>query len=190
MNILTKNVPKQRKSFVFRDIIDKNFGVKKGGFVMGLLRITELSKVLNIHPNTLRNWEKQGKITPERTSGGHRRYDLKKVEAILKVKYKTIVLIGNKGDLLKQKYERCILEEYCKKHNYTGSTFLELTDNDKSFLNVISTIEKGNVKFIIMDEDLKMSRKQQIILQSTCDSHWVEIKTVNLQACEEELFPN
>ena len=58
---------------------------------MGLLRITELSKVLNIHPNTLRNWEKQGKISPERTVGGHRRYDLKKIESILKLKYKTLL---------------------------------------------------------------------------------------------------
>lgn len=158
--------------------------------MMGLLSITELSKVLNIHPNTLRNWEKQGKIIPQRTEGGHRRYDLKKVEAVLRVKCKTLVLLEKHEDLLKNKYERCVLEEYCKKNSYNSVSFLEKIDNDEEFLDVISQIEAGTVRFILMSDEHKLKRAQEIILQSTCETNLVKINRVNLKKCERELFPN
>lgn len=157
---------------------------------MGLLSITELSKVLNIHPNTLRNWEKQGKIIPQRTEGGHRRYDLKKVEAVLRVKCKTLVLLENHEDLLKNKYERCVLEEYCKKNSYNSVSFLEKIDNDEEFLDVISQIESGTVRFILMSDEHRLKRTQEIILQSTCETNLVKINRVNLKQCERELFPS
>lgn len=36
--------------------------------------ITEFAKIVNVIPNTLRVWDKQGKLTPIRLKSGHRRY--------------------------------------------------------------------------------------------------------------------
>jgi putative resolvase len=38
--------------------------------------ITEAASLLGVSPQTLRRWEREGKIWPERTSGGQRRYNL------------------------------------------------------------------------------------------------------------------
>ena len=41
--------------------------------------ISEAAKLLGVHADTLRRWEKAGKIKPHRTSGGLRRYDLAEI---------------------------------------------------------------------------------------------------------------
>ncbi|MCL5063468.1 MAG: MerR family DNA-binding transcriptional regulator, partial [Firmicutes bacterium] len=42
-----------------------------------LVNIGEAAKALGVHPETLRRWEKEGKIpAPLRTPGGTRRYDV------------------------------------------------------------------------------------------------------------------
>lgn len=38
--------------------------------------IGKAARELGVSPETLRRWEAAGKIRPERTPGGHRRYDL------------------------------------------------------------------------------------------------------------------
>ena len=40
------------------------------------LSIKSASDLLGVSTKTLRRWEKEGKITPTRTEGGHRRYDI------------------------------------------------------------------------------------------------------------------
>ena len=41
-----------------------------------LLSIQEAADLLGVSTNTLRRWETEGKITSERTVGGHRRYQV------------------------------------------------------------------------------------------------------------------
>jgi excisionase family DNA binding protein len=47
-----------------------------------LLGIKEVASILNVTKQTLRNWDKEAKLTPIKTAGGHRRYkesDIKKL---------------------------------------------------------------------------------------------------------------
>ena len=39
-----------------------------------MLRIKEASTLLGVHPQTLRRWEKDGKLIPSKTPNGQRRY--------------------------------------------------------------------------------------------------------------------
>src|SRR5258708_34393993 len=41
-----------------------------------LIPISEAAKLLGVHADTLRRWEREGKIKPRRTSGNLRRYDI------------------------------------------------------------------------------------------------------------------
>ncbi len=47
-----------------------------------LISITEASEILGLHKDTLRRWDKAGKLTPVRTSGGHRKYRLSQVKEL------------------------------------------------------------------------------------------------------------
>jgi excisionase family DNA binding protein len=39
-----------------------------------ILSISEAASLLGVSDETLRNWERDGKLTPFHTEGGHRRY--------------------------------------------------------------------------------------------------------------------
>ncbi|RIV16480.1 MerR family DNA-binding transcriptional regulator, partial [Alicyclobacillaceae bacterium I2511] len=39
-----------------------------------LLSLEEAAKLLGVSKSTMRRWEEEGRIKPERTPGGHRRY--------------------------------------------------------------------------------------------------------------------
>lgn len=42
----------------------------------------QAAKLLHVSTDTLRRWSAEGKLTVERTLGGHRRYDLAEVQSI------------------------------------------------------------------------------------------------------------
>lgn len=43
---------------------------------MSKLTSSEAAKLKGVSASTLRRWEVEGKLVPERTANGHRRYDL------------------------------------------------------------------------------------------------------------------
>jgi excisionase family DNA binding protein len=47
-----------------------------------LIAIKEAAELLGVDPKTLRRWESDGKISPQKTIGGHRRYLLSEIEAM------------------------------------------------------------------------------------------------------------
>jgi excisionase family DNA binding protein len=44
------------------------------------LSLSEIAKVLGVHPSTVRNWADQGQIPVHRTTGGHRRFKKSEVD--------------------------------------------------------------------------------------------------------------
>ncbi len=50
----------------------------------------EASDLLGVHPDTMSPWERSGKIVPERTAGGHSRYDVAKLLGTAEKDGKTI----------------------------------------------------------------------------------------------------
>ncbi len=48
-----------------------------------MLPIRKAIQELGVHPNTLRRWENEGKITPHRTQAGQRRYNIADIRALL-----------------------------------------------------------------------------------------------------------
>lgn len=77
------------------------------------------SKTLGVSVSTLRRWEKEGKLVPERTPSGHRRYDLHTLQPEQRdvssdqkrtIAYARVSSHDQKADLERQKQ---ILELYC-----------------------------------------------------------------------------
>ena len=46
---------------------------------MSKISISEAAKLKGVSVSTLRRWEADGKLVPERTQSGHRRYDMAKL---------------------------------------------------------------------------------------------------------------
>ena len=45
-----------------------------------LITIGEASNILGVSISTLRRWDKDGRLKPEKTASGHRRYDISKLK--------------------------------------------------------------------------------------------------------------
>ena len=61
---------------------------------MKLMRIQEFADRLGVRPETVRKWERMGKIYPVRTEGGHRRYkedDMKKMSRGLQITKRNVM---------------------------------------------------------------------------------------------------
>lgn len=46
-----------------------------------LLSISKTANILGVHVATLRNWDRDGTLTPVKTPGNHRRYRMSDIEA-------------------------------------------------------------------------------------------------------------
>ncbi|MDR0999391.1 MAG: MerR family DNA-binding transcriptional regulator, partial [Clostridiales bacterium] len=85
-----------------------------------LVTIGEASKILGVSITTLRRWDKEGRLIPEKTTSGHRRYDILKLkpeiyrehikEARQTIAYARVSSHDEKADLERQKQ---VLELYC-----------------------------------------------------------------------------
>lgn len=50
---------------------------------MHLVSISEAADMLGIHVDTLRQWDRAGKLIPNKTLGNHRRYDLDQIKQLI-----------------------------------------------------------------------------------------------------------
>src|SRR5688572_30410495 len=50
---------------------------------MKLVTVQEAAEYLDVHPDTLRDWENKGYIKSTRTPGGHRRFDLEELKYLM-----------------------------------------------------------------------------------------------------------
>lgn len=89
-----------------------------------ILTISETAKILGVTKQTLRLWEKSGKLLPdERTLGNQRRYRLSSIQKplTLKIEKKTIAYARvstneQKKDLIRQKE---LLEMFCVSNGWS-----------------------------------------------------------------------
>lgn len=71
--------------------------------------IQEVSELANIHPQTIRNWEKYGLITPQRINGSQRIFskkELERIELILELKNQGFNVVGIKHMIDSQSTEQ------------------------------------------------------------------------------------
>lgn len=95
---------------------------------MSKLSISEAAKLKGVSISTLRRWEAEGKLVPERTESGHRRYDLSqligiKAELSYTIGYCRVSSHDQKEDLLRQKQ---VLELFCAQNFRLVSTVVVL----------------------------------------------------------------
>jgi len=159
-----------------------------------LIDIAQAAQFLGVDKVTLRYWDKAGKLVPQRTAGGHRRYllsDIKKLQGIPEDKVDNIGLSNKvaiysrvssheqkqKGDLDRQKGR---LLEYCVKKKYEVVRIFEevgsgMSDIRSKLNRLCDVAEKKEISKVIVEHKDRLTRFNFKIYERYFKSLGVEI---------------
>lgn len=164
-----------------------------------LMSIAEACEFLGVCQDTLRRWERAGKITPLRTEGGHRRYDseelikfkAKKSDCKYAVAYCRVSTSEQKEDLQRQ---IDAVSNYCIARGYQFKVISDigsgLNYNKKGLNELIDLICSEEINRIVINYKDRLLRYGYEIIEHLCKIYGVEIEIVNLtedKIYEEEL---
>lgn len=158
------------------------------------LSTTEASKALGIHPQTLRRWEREGKVTPEHTPGGHRRYDIKELRRAMghndpktdqrtTIAYARVSSHDQKDDLVRQ----CqVLESFCAAHGWTHEVIQDLGSglnyDKKGLKTLLRRICAGNVDRLVVTHKDRLLRFGSELVFALCEHFGTEVVIINLKS--------
>jgi putative resolvase len=156
-----------------------------------LLTIKQASEYLNVSQDTLRKWDKSGKLNSLTTSGGHRRYlqeDLDNFIGIINNKSEDINIVAiysrvssheqkQKGDLDRQSQR---LSEYCAKKKYNVGYIIKdigsgLSDTRVGFIKLSNLVISKKINKVIIEHRDRLTRFQYNFIEMMYKSYGVEI---------------
>lgn len=157
--------------------------------VFYMFSIKEAADSLGVSVSTLRRWEKEGKITSTKTSGGHRRYTIEDLSSSKRSKSKlTRITIGycrvssadQKEDLRRQVDN---VSQYCIAKGYSFKIIEDLGSglnyNKKGLKELITLIQTNQVGRIVINYKDRLLRFGMEMLEQVCQFHEVEIEIIN-----------
>ena len=97
-----------------------------------LYSISKTAEILDVSPKTLRIWDKEGKLNPVLTSGGHRRYKESDINDIIN---------GNTSDYFKARYAELYSNNEFVKQIYLNSDKFKQITIDKNGTMFVSIVE-------------------------------------------------
>ena len=152
------------------------------------LRIGEVAKRFGVTPETVRNWDREGKIKSTRTLGNHRRFeqkDIEKLEGKSEDKRDTVVYSrvssGEQKDDLKRQTKELV--EYCKSKGEREIRVIEdigsgINYKKRGITKLIKGIMEDQVKKVVISYKDRLLRFGNEILEQVCKSKGVMIETL------------
>lgn len=154
-----------------------------------LIAIGEAAEALGVSITTLRRWETEGKLIPERTASGHRRYDLAKLKPELfhmaqderrTVAYARVSSHDQKDDLARQKQ---VLELYCAKQGWTFEVLSDLGSgmnyHKKGLKRLLDDIVEGRISRLVLTHKDRLLRFGAELVFAICEAKAVEVVILN-----------
>lgn len=145
------------------------------------MSIGQAAKEPGVSIPTLRRWEAQGKIQPERTLSGHRRYDLAQLRGLKPYEtsktnrptlcYARVSSHAQKGDLVGQVQ---LLESFCAANGWTYEVMQDLgsglNDDKKGLQQLIQRICSGSVGRLVLTHKDGLLRFGSELIFSVCET--------------------
>ncbi|MBO6258130.1 MAG: IS607 family transposase [Succinivibrio sp.] len=158
-----------------------------------IISIGKAAEILGVHVQTLRNWEKSGKLKPDSISpGGTRRYNLDRIVAIsgkevpseadlrYTVAYARVSSHDQKDDLRRQAQ---VLELFCAEHGYKYELITDLGSGmnyyKKGLTGLIRKILNNEVKRLVLTHKDRLLRFGAELIFSICEAKGVEVVIIN-----------
>ena len=154
-------------------------------YMKSLYTIEEASNMLGVSKETLRRWERKGKITSERTQGKHRRYKKETIDRLLNKEIIRERMTGVSTNEQKEDLKRQIqlIENYCSSHGYKFDIISDigsgLNYNKKGIKQLIELIESDSIDRLVISYKDRLLRFGSEILFQMCDYHNVEVVIIN-----------
>ena len=158
-------------------------------YMIRLVAIGEASQVLGVSIDTLRRWEAAGKLIPERTVAGHRRYDLAKLKPELfhtdtserrTVAYARVSSHDQKNDLERQKQ---VLELYCARQGWTFTVVADLGSGmnyrQKGLKRLLNDVVEGRIGRLVITHKDRLLRLGAELVFAICEAKQVEVVILN-----------
>lgn len=160
-----------------------------------LYSISKTAEILDVTPKTLRIWDKENKLKPVLTKGGHRRYKESDINEFIgindiiednKCVCATYARVSsqkqkNSGDLDRQSQR---LSEYCAKHNLYVEYIIKdcgsgLNDKRNGFVRLTDLIIDGKINKVIIEHRDRLTRFQYHFIEKIYKEFGCEIITVD-----------
>ena len=160
-----------------------------------LYSISKTADILGVSQKTLRVWDKQNKLIPVLTSGGHRRYKESDINAFIGIDpnsndNKEICVIYARVSSQKQKisgdldHQSQRLSEYCAKHNLYVEHIIKdvgsgLNDKRIGFNQLINLVITGKVNKVIVEHKDRLTRFQFNFIKKIFKTFGVDIIVID-----------
>ncbi|NVZ11328.1 IS607 family transposase [Allochromatium humboldtianum] len=155
-----------------------------------LVSIQEAADFLGVAAQTLRRWEREGKLIPdERTAGGRRRYDLARLRpecfhapepARRTIAYARVSSHDQKADLERQKQ---VLELYCARQGWTFEVIADLGSgvnyHKKGLKRLLDEIVEGRIGRLVITHKDRLLRFGAELVFAICEAKQVEVVILN-----------
>ena len=161
-----------------------------------MLNITQASQYLNVSDDTLRLWDKNGKLKPLKTVGGHRRYRKEDLDKFLGLSEEIIEDIidstvtyarvssneqKQKGDLDRQSQR---LSEYCAKKGWRVTHIIKdvgsgLNDNRSGFIRLTDMVLNKKVNKLVVEHKDRLTRFQFNFIKKIFESYGCKVIVID-----------
>jgi predicted site-specific integrase-resolvase len=162
------------------------------------IKIGQAAKLLGVTPQTVRRWEREGQLSPDRVSeGGTRYYDVKhllglrELETDLTVAYARVSSRDQKDDLKRQAEK---LEMYCARKGWRYELIQDLGSGmnyrKKGLKRLLEMILNREVKRVVLTHKDRLLRFGAELVFALCEARNVEVVILNQgeeSSFEEEL---
>ncbi|WP_373479167.1 IS607 family transposase [Geminocystis sp.] len=152
---------------------------------MSKLSISEAAKLKGVSTSTLRRWETEGILIPERTANGHRRYDLNQLLGIKKelsftIGYARVSSHDQKEDLTRQIQ---VLELFSAQNGWQIEIISDLGSglnySKKGLKRLISLITNNQVERLVLTHKDRLLRFGSELIFSLCEIFGTEVVIIN-----------
>lgn len=160
-----------------------------------LYNISKTADILGVSQKTLRVWDKQNKLKPVLTSGGHRRYKESDINAFIGIETisndnKEICITYARVSSQKQKTSGDLdrqsqrLSEYCAKHNLYVKYIIKdvgsgLNDKRTGFNQLTNLVITGKISKVIVEHKDRLTRFQFNFIKKIFETFGAEVIVVD-----------
>jgi len=159
---------------------------------MKKMSITEFANKLGVIPDTVRRWERSGKLSPDRTQGGHRRYTEKDIQQALGIREKdkekrNVIYCRVSGHDQEEALSKQVeaMELFALGRGLITETITEIGDgmnmSRPKLLQLVQDIIWGDVQTVIVAHKDRLVRFGFELLEHIADLHDCKIIAVNLE---------
>ena len=151
-----------------------------------LVSIGEAALILGVAPSTLRRWDAEGRLVPERTVGGQRRYNVATLRPEVAsgervtLAYARVSSHDQRADLERQK---AVLELYCARHGWTYEIVSDLGSGmnyqKKGLKRLLEDIMSGRIGRLVVTHQDRLLRFGAELVFAICEAKSVEVVILN-----------